>query len=57
VWSTLNYEEGAGGGDQDIAAGSVVSRRHCRGLSGCSYPYSWGMDAMTDMITGVLKWR
>jgi hypothetical protein len=57
VVDALAYEESAGGGDKDIAAGSVVSRRHCSGLSGCSYPYSWGMDAMTDMITGVLKGR
>lgn len=48
-WSS--YEEGAGGGDQDIAV-ELVSMRLIAFIVAdwCAYPYSWGMDAMTDMV-------
>lgn len=59
--STVAYEEGAGGGDQDVAVGFVSTMRFgVRGgsLDSCAYPYSWGIDAMTDMVEvlDLCKW-
>ena len=50
----LSYEESAGGSDEDVAAGLLLAS----GIAVCwwvwsAYPYSWGMDAMTDMVAGI----
>lgn len=47
------YEEGAGGCEEDIAAGSLLAKGIACELLEYTYPYSWGMDAMRDMIAGL----
>ena len=49
------YEEGGSGCEEDIAAGSLLLVKSiATSLVGiCAYPYSWGTDAMTDMIARI----